>query len=379
MSKEDKEKMCKSLSTQAQDHLLNDSLNEDKETLTEAPDDDGIMSDDELDAEEERERADFEARMKARRDKVAQQRAERDAKIAKENELKAKADEIVKTIGDDWSFEHLFDVLVPDSGKCDTLAGEILRAVNKIEYRWFNDGDRWFEDYGIETAGPAAKFLMNVEIDDETPFWDAVLISAENNYDGNYYDRWVEDMKKFAVDTIKANPTLLAKETSDMLDIDYRDVERWLDDEGLVPTYETDADIPSELDAHLEKGNISERDIQWEVESWCENAGCYNASVEVNGYVYIDGLNKAAYDELDGNLYRWLEQYAEDLTEEYGDPYEEDSSDWAESIANELGQDVDMVQNVLDTHKFDSYDDAIDYIKELIEEEAEESEEEGEE
>ena len=53
----------------------------------------------------------------------------------------------------------------------------------------------------------------------------------------------------------------------------------------------------------------------------------------------------------------------------------EDEDDWAEEIASELGQDVDMVQNILDTHSFDSYEDAIEYIKELIEEEGETDEE----
>lgn len=53
----------------------------------------------------------------------------------------------------------LFEKLVPASGKCDTLEGETLRAINRILYRYFNDGDYWFDGYGTETAGPAESFL----------------------------------------------------------------------------------------------------------------------------------------------------------------------------------------------------------------------------
>lgn len=53
----------------------------------------------------------------------------------------------------------LFEKLVPISGKCATLEGETLRAINRIIYRYFNDGDYWFDGYGIETAGPAETFL----------------------------------------------------------------------------------------------------------------------------------------------------------------------------------------------------------------------------
>ena len=296
-----------------------------EESLNEADDD--IMSDDDLDAEEQRERDEMEARFKARRDKIAQQRADRDAKIARENELKEKAKVIVDEIGDDWSFDNLFDKLVPDSGKCDTLAGELIRAVNKIDYRWYNDGDRWFEDYGIETAGPAAMLIINFEHDDENPYYDFMIDWAKDNLDNDDYDTKVEQLKNSISAYIENHIELLAMETKDMYDIKVRDVEEFLDSNNLIRTYEYDADIPDELQAHLDKGNISERDLKWEVESWIENVGCYGANVDVSSYVYIEGLNKSAYDELNGNLYKWLEDYARDLTTEHGDPYEEDEEE----------------------------------------------------
>ena len=57
--------------------------------------------------------------------------------------------------------EPLFDKLVPVQGKAETLEGEMLRAINRMVYRYYNDGDKYYEGYGAETAGPAVSFLVN--------------------------------------------------------------------------------------------------------------------------------------------------------------------------------------------------------------------------
>lgn len=58
-------------------------------------------------------------------------------------------------------FQKMFDQYVPDCGKCETLGGEIIRAFAKLNYRWYNDGDKFYEGYGVETCGSVAIFLMN--------------------------------------------------------------------------------------------------------------------------------------------------------------------------------------------------------------------------
>jgi len=55
----------------------------------------------------------------------------------------------------------LFGKLVPVSGNAGTMEGEMLRAINKIVYRHYNDGDYFFTGYGCETAGPAHSFLIH--------------------------------------------------------------------------------------------------------------------------------------------------------------------------------------------------------------------------
>lgn len=59
-------------------------------------------------------------------------------------------------------FDTLFSQFVPRSGSCTTLGGEVLRAVGKIGYRFYNDGDMSREEYGKETVNYAVRFLVNV-------------------------------------------------------------------------------------------------------------------------------------------------------------------------------------------------------------------------
>ena len=75
-----------------------------------------------------------------------------------------KFDEVIEhvkngTIDTEKDSEILFDALVPWSGHADTLAGELLRAAERIAYRYYNDGDRVGEGYGRETVNPAVRFM----------------------------------------------------------------------------------------------------------------------------------------------------------------------------------------------------------------------------
>lgn len=65
-------------------------------------------------------------------------------------------------------FDVLFNRWVPASGAAETIGGEIVRAVNKIVYGYYNDGDMIDQDYGKETCNAAARFILN--IDESEPF-----------------------------------------------------------------------------------------------------------------------------------------------------------------------------------------------------------------
>lgn len=41
---------------------------------------------------------------------------------------------------DETQYKVLYERLVPESGKCETLEGELLRAVSRIYYDYTNNG-----------------------------------------------------------------------------------------------------------------------------------------------------------------------------------------------------------------------------------------------
>jgi hypothetical protein len=55
----------------------------------------------------------------------------------------------------------LFKKLVPSNGPAETVEGEMVRAMNRIIYRCYNDGDVIGKGYGKETVDPSAKWLAS--------------------------------------------------------------------------------------------------------------------------------------------------------------------------------------------------------------------------
>ena len=54
---------------------------------------------------------------------------------------------------------NAFDKYTPRVGSSKTLYGELVRAINRIGYRFNNSGDMIDKGYGEETCSPAARFI----------------------------------------------------------------------------------------------------------------------------------------------------------------------------------------------------------------------------
>lgn len=127
----------------------------------------------------------------------------------------------------DSKLNELFEELVPASGTADTVAGEIVRAISRIAYRWLNDGDMIGYGYGKETCNPAARYLEAVC--DETvgktvlDAWRAGESGVESNY-----DEAIADLEYETLMFLEAHPELRTVEcTSDMFS--YRDPDEDVD------------------------------------------------------------------------------------------------------------------------------------------------------
>ena len=121
----------------------------------------------------------------------------------------------------------LFDELVPSFGKAESKAGEIVRATNRIIYRWFNDGDKIGLDYGKETCNAPARFLMmegGMIISD-------VVSRLWGLYDDEEYEMYLDDLGDAVIEFLKEHPELRNEHTEDMYN--YREPEdlEWDDDE----------------------------------------------------------------------------------------------------------------------------------------------------
>ena len=132
-------------------------------------------------------------------------------------------------VGDAWvkRNEPLYDKLVKGSGKSDTVEGEILRAVNRIIYRWGNDGDYFWKGYGAETAGPAISYLVNSSMIPQ--IIQSKFKAWESNNDGEDYDiKELEDLLAIALEYIEGkDESQYSKNTEDMFDYEseYEDEE----------------------------------------------------------------------------------------------------------------------------------------------------------
>ena len=110
---------------------------------------------------------------------------------------------------------QLFEELVPASGKAESLAGELVRAMARIGYRWYNDGDQVGIGYGRETCNPAARFLIhkgNKEVSD-------LAASIWGIYSEEVYEKRIDLLAGAVADYVESHPELRTLPTTDMWDL----------------------------------------------------------------------------------------------------------------------------------------------------------------
>ena len=153
--------------------------------------------------------------------------------------------------------EPLYDKLVPGQGDAETVEGEMLRAINRIIYRYYNDGDEYFRGYGIETAGPAHSFLVNANHPQRAAM-------KKIFGDGTNYEQTIKDALDVILDYIESRQGEYTKNTLGGIfdyepefeeEDDYDDYDDYDDDEyyqeGVIreeatPEQAPDMDAPEE-------------------------------------------------------------------------------------------------------------------------------------
>lgn len=244
-------------------------------------------------------------------------RNRRDAKQAAE----AKAEEIINKIREsDKPLQTAFELLVPDEGKADTEAGEIVRAANRLLYRAYNDGDVFYDGYGIETCADAVAYLCD-RIPEVVEKFNAI---ADRQLEGEEYTTMLENIiDDYVISYIERNVDLVT--TPNKSDYTQYDGKQFVEDNDWQPRFDFESSLPDNVLDLLRKGVITRKDIQSEIQYWTFEE---KPEVNIDRYnVYISGLTKNDYEELDNNFYAMLEEWASEFEEEdggYEEEYEED-------------------------------------------------------
>jgi len=130
-------------------------------------------------------------------------------------ENSVKALEIIEVNSDAIDIlEQLHDEFVPVTGIADTVGGEIVRAINRIVYRWNNDGDEIGWDYGIETVNSSYEYLLEVGAlaDDE---FEGLDLSGNYDYDLKIYGDFLKSIMGEIIEYLHDNPELFDKENTE--------------------------------------------------------------------------------------------------------------------------------------------------------------------
>lgn len=258
-------------------------------------------------------KADFDAeKFRQRHAAARQKRADRAGNTTKMiNQIKEAEEPI----------QEAFELLVPSSGKADTVAGEIVRAMMRIMYRDWNDGDLFYDGYGIETCGDAVAYLCDKLY--RTTYSSFEDIAMRGLKEDAYSDA-LADIANDVMDYLYDHPELFTQPNSD----DSRDYdgEQFIRDNEWEQTFDDVYYLPDNVKYHIEAGHIDNRDIVWQLESWDGFDG-----VEVNLDYYnnieLSNMTSEQYDEISHNIDRWLEDWGYDLDDEYGSEEDEEEEE----------------------------------------------------
>ena len=128
--------------------------------------------------------------------------------------------------------EELFNKYVPRCGKADTVGGEIVRAISRIGYRNFNDGDHIGVGYGNETCNAPARYLKKF-VDDVNVH--GIIDDLWGTIGDDMYDVGLDKLEMMIVMYLHQHMELFETVNLDDMwnyrmdsDFHYDDIEQWL-------------------------------------------------------------------------------------------------------------------------------------------------------
>ena len=250
-----------------------------------------------------------------------------DVVLPKFNNSIQRGDSPIKTL------EVLFDELVPASGPAASVAGELVRAMMRILFRDFNDGDKFFEGYGIETCGSSAEYLFDNGFAEEIQ---NILDNAYYLEDDARYTAAINNLAEKVVNRIKGvNSLMYIVNETDSRDysVDYIKEHQ--------PTYNIEINGSDDIVNLVENGVLNAWDLNDYVEHVLSYENYFEGAVVDRPWshnsteVSVSNLTRDGYDELEDRIQNNLDgfwadlvaEHADELTDDYDDDYEEEEQD----------------------------------------------------
>ena len=106
----------------------------------------------------------------------------------------------------DEKWEQLYDEYVPSMGTAQTVGGEILRAMARIIYRFYNDGDMVGVGYGNETCNSSDRYLC-----DAVPGY----LSLDGFSDEHRYEEAMKRNHRICFEFLQDKPEVFEQENTD--------------------------------------------------------------------------------------------------------------------------------------------------------------------
>ena len=224
------------------------------------------------------------------------------------------------------TLEFLFEKLVPSSGAAETVAGEYVRAMMRILYRDYNDGDKFFTGYGIETCGSSAEWLHDNGLLEEI---ENIIEDAYRLEDDDKYTDALVDLASSVIQYLLNHEELFYTiNTEDSRDNTTEYIEEH------QPRYEFECYGSDDIVTLVENGALS----SWDLVSYVENVLSYESVYEGaecsrpwghhDTSVTVENLTKEGYDYLSDSFERNVDDFWQELVDEHADELDTEDDDY---------------------------------------------------
>lgn len=217
----------------------------------------------------------------------------------------------------DEKLNDIDELLIPASGKADTMAGEIMRAVQRLLYRDWNDGDLFYSDYGLETCASSASFLMDYT---DTHIKDILLDAMRDGLEGDAYTKMLNSVAKRAMFYLKSNAELFGEPVEE----DSRNYEGNFWDDIMEAGHSYEFEINS---SYFEEQGIDYYTIESFIQDIASNYSDATVEHPYRDYYTISNLTKEDYNDLERNYGSWEEEFISENVVEEEEDWEDDDYD----------------------------------------------------